>query len=1333
MSDVSLRSYLKNVDSLIEGNRLEEAKAQARHILSHFPKNGQAYLQLGQVLFAQREFEDAAEVLRRLLGADPLNGAAHQLLSQSYLQLKQLDSAIYHLERAFDQQPNDRQIIATLRDLYGQSRGSAVEKIQLTAGAVAGQYLNNSLPDQAIDILKKAIKRFPDRVDLKLMLAKAYSAAEQNVEAAEAGLDALKVLPYALTANQLLAEFWLAQRRPSDARLYITRIEEVDPYLALKLATGETDENRYILPELDYKRVAEREMSTASPDWLTSFTAPSVTAPVAPVDDFDNMKFTDDDLSWLNADDVAPQVEPSTNAPRRKVTDDLADLLADIPAPSMGGEAAYAADPASDIFSGGLRPDVMRRLEALKGASNDGTILSTARPADEVIPPELDQMLDDFDLESSDWLAAAGIELVDNPGPQEIPSTGLTGLLGQMGDEQADDDSWLNDLSDDVQESDDSLDFLGDIDEKSRISPQSGRVSTGFTDRIEKKDTEVEAASVAEADDEFDFGAMDFGDEFDQPLPTSGANFLDELEYADEPAMATSTGVGKLNSDLLDSGDLPAVHVPKMGSTSFFDELEYVEDAPEVSTSQVGQLDSKTLTNAGDMPSSDSANPLAWMQDTGIEYDPDAENPYDVMINTFDEGPLEVREVRQDPHAWMSQSGVELDPEALHDDDPLSWMKNMNIEDTSTAADAAQQEANRLSNLLDVPSLSTDELNDIMNAPTQGEWQDTMPDDPNWQDNDLDGFEWLSDDEGGEPVAETSAEASASLDWVEAEPESSEFNWEQEVDPQLEASTGFTGMLDNLGASPAEDDPLGWMNKYHTDYLDEASINAALDAPVEDDFSMDDLDQFALTDDALPPLDEAVATEASDFTANFDLQDDAVSFLTDDVGFDFAADDEPIAEGDFSFGDFDSLGMEAEPLAEGEFALDDDLATANDFDFAADLEPMAETDFGFSDADLEGFGMEAEPLAEGEFALEDDLAIANDFDFATDADPVSEGDFAFGMGDANDIEFGFDTSQLEAFSIDEASAESAYVHDDAPVIANGFDFALDDESVEDSEFFFEDALEPTAMADFDLDDALSSETVAATEFDMDAALGEPIVHNDFNFDDDDEFALDEPVASEPDWLSAMEDPISVEASYDEPDWLANVGVGGVAIASEVIADEALMSEEEFDEPLEEDFAAPTRQYVPADDAENAPDWLNSMVPGLDVNYENLPENEIVEEEFNENISHRGRNIEGFTAVNDGYEWLEDIVEEETNGMPPVQVDAAAQPPLAPLPNFSSRAPAPDPVTVVPTKRFVFSRPPAWLNALKEAILGKPEPVMEGIENNEFDEFEDFDFDDNDKK
>jgi hypothetical protein len=87
-------------------------------------------------------------------------------------------------------------------------------------------------------------------------------------------------------------------------------------------------------------------------------------------------------------------------------------------------------------------------------------------------------------------------------------------------------------------------------------------------------------------------------------------------------------------------------------------------------------------------------------------------------------------------------------------------------------------------------------------------------------------------------------------------------------------------------------------------------------------------------------------------------------------------------------------------------------------------------------------------------------------------------------------------------------------------------------------------------------------------------------------------------------------------------------------------------------------------------AGNAPDWLNAMVPGLDVDYA-AEEDQAVEQSF-------------AAAPPGKLDWLNEIVEEESQHLAPV-----AQAPMT-LP------------TALPKRRFVFTRPPAWLRSASAA-------------------------------
>jgi hypothetical protein len=322
----------------------------------------------------------------------------------------------------------------------------------------------------------------------------------------------------------------------------------------------------------------------------------------------------------------------------------------------------------------------------------------------------------------------------------------------------------------------------------------------------------------------------------------------------------------------------------------------------------------------------------------------------------------------------------------------------------------------------------------------------------------------------------------------------------------------------------------------------------------------------------------------------------------------------------------------------------------------------------------------------------------------------------------------------------------------------------------------------------------------------------------------DEFAFDEePIAEEnPDWMNMLdEEPTAIE----EPDWLSAVGAeddleqiqetvsdatydefGMQELEEEPVsvdmneftafdenADEFVSEAHEVDEFMMEEEETALAEETPDwmtdlgigaataagvagvvavtnnrdranENADNAPDWLNAMVPGLDVDYENLPTDEIVEDEFVEDR----RNREEFSASNQGFEWLNEIVDEETQSMttlpaplparpvaPPPLRELAPDPvvnygdkPLPPEPSFvndksvKSIPPAPTvPVTPLPlpevapvqqAARFIFSKLPAWMRVSPSAAVASKQDEEEEVTFDE-NEFDDFDFDDTDNK
>ena len=275
---ITLRAYLDELGRMLDQEAPTEVISHCRYILQHFPQNVETYRLLGKALLqkGQQEnldeyFSEAAEVFRRVLAAVPNDYVAHLGLSETYGRNEELDQAIWHLERAYEQMPGNAALQDALRELYIKRDGEeqAPARIQLTRGALARQYMNGQLYDQAAAELQAALAQHPERVDLQVMLAEALWSGWHEVEAGEMAVRVLKRLPNCLAANRILAQLWLDNERPTDARPFLDRVEALDPYTAAYILQPGAENADYVeLERLDYYRQSQAEMSAETPGWV---------------------------------------------------------------------------------------------------------------------------------------------------------------------------------------------------------------------------------------------------------------------------------------------------------------------------------------------------------------------------------------------------------------------------------------------------------------------------------------------------------------------------------------------------------------------------------------------------------------------------------------------------------------------------------------------------------------------------------------------------------------------------------------------------------------------------------------------------------------------------------------------------------------------------------------------------------------------------------------------------------------------------------------------------------------------------------------------------------
>src|SRR3990170_5858683 len=185
MAKISLRTYVREIENLIESGRLEQALAHCRHLLDIYPKHLATYRLAGKSFLEMKRYKDAADIFQRVLSSIPDDFISHLGMSIIREDEGNLDAAIWHMERAFEVKPSNPAVQDELRRLYGRRDGMQPPKIHLTRGALARMYAKGQLYDQAIAELRAALAEDPARPDLQVLLARMYAKAGKKLAAAE--------------------------------------------------------------------------------------------------------------------------------------------------------------------------------------------------------------------------------------------------------------------------------------------------------------------------------------------------------------------------------------------------------------------------------------------------------------------------------------------------------------------------------------------------------------------------------------------------------------------------------------------------------------------------------------------------------------------------------------------------------------------------------------------------------------------------------------------------------------------------------------------------------------------------------------------------------------------------------------------------------------------------------------------------------------------------------------------------------------------------------------------------------------------------------------------
>jgi competence ComEA-like helix-hairpin-helix protein len=488
MDKIPLRTYLKEIENLIDKGDNDQAIAHCRHILKAYPKNLATYRLLGKAYLESRRYGDAADVFQRVLSGTPDDFVSHVGMSIIREDESNQDAAIWHMERAFEIQPYNSAIQDELRRLYGQRDGLEPPKVRLTRGALARMYARGNLYQQAIGELRAALAEDSKRSDLQVLLARMYFMAGQKVEAVETCSILLKKLPYCLEANRIISTILPETERKEESQVYRERVMSLDPYLVLASpyetsAEGVRDQV-VVIERLNYQ---EGQMDEASqpawasslgvkfdefksadepvPDWLQAISdAPAAARPTVPTQSLDEEQ--------TSAEESIPENTPflSQDAELIPSSEEDDELPSWISLPDQTGSQGPGAAPAQIPqwmkeagweSSSGTAESSLPAFDYPEGEDEGGLEKGEMPPwLQELAPEELDKVLsssgEEAILASMPWLQEAAPESDQPIASTEASSEWLEELGAKSGEPAPDTPDWLKELGDATEEVDES-------------------------------------------------------------------------------------------------------------------------------------------------------------------------------------------------------------------------------------------------------------------------------------------------------------------------------------------------------------------------------------------------------------------------------------------------------------------------------------------------------------------------------------------------------------------------------------------------------------------------------------------------------------------------------------------------------------------------------------------------------------------------------------------------------------------------------------------------------------------------------------------------------------
>ena len=230
MTSISLREYVHNIENLTAKGKAAYAEQHCKHVLYHFPKHVEVYRLLGKSCLDLEKTDEAGDIFQRVLSVIPDDFVSLVGLGIIKEDQEDLDSSIWYMERASEVDPSNTDIRLEIQRIYFKRDGIFPMRVRISYGSLLRMYLKGKLFSQAISKTRSALAEEPHRIDLQLILARAYYQSGRKMEAAETCIQIVNQLPFCLEANKILFIICSSMNRTVESRIFQQRINEIEPY-----------------------------------------------------------------------------------------------------------------------------------------------------------------------------------------------------------------------------------------------------------------------------------------------------------------------------------------------------------------------------------------------------------------------------------------------------------------------------------------------------------------------------------------------------------------------------------------------------------------------------------------------------------------------------------------------------------------------------------------------------------------------------------------------------------------------------------------------------------------------------------------------------------------------------------------------------------------------------------------------------------------------------------------------------------------------------------------------------------------------------------------------